>query len=70
MLCADCVQKGHALFTCALCGERALPLHEETTLRPRGPSLTMEADLYDGSGNIRHDRDPDAGPPLFGAQSA
>jgi hypothetical protein len=22
------------------------------TLRPRGPSLTMEADLYDGSGNI------------------
>ena len=35
MLCADCVQKGHALFTCALCGERALPLHEETTLRPR-----------------------------------
>jgi hypothetical protein len=22
------------------------------TLRPRGPSLTMEADLWDGSGNI------------------
>jgi hypothetical protein len=22
------------------------------TLRPRGPSLTMEADLWDGTGNI------------------
>lgn len=28
LLCGDCIRKGHALLFCAVCGERALPLHE------------------------------------------
>ncbi len=35
MLCAECVHKGHALFTCALCHERAIPLHGDASARPR-----------------------------------
>jgi hypothetical protein len=28
LLCHECIKKGHALLFCALCGERAMPLHE------------------------------------------
>lgn len=28
-LCADCIEESHVLFLCRLCGERALPLHED-----------------------------------------
>lgn len=28
-LCGDCIEESHALLLCRLCGERALPLHDE-----------------------------------------
>ena len=35
-LCAECVEEGHRLFFCSLCGERALPIEAEA------PATTVE----------------------------